>query len=99
MGWSSTLGVSVDGLSLSLTVKVARNTAAVMVDPTGILAELADRTCARFDGAFGITRYPKMGTHICGNPPQPLLIVDSLGENLAFAKVVQDLPELPKWKE
>src|SRR2546427_11675575 len=46
-----------------------------------------------------VTRYPEMPSHEGGNPSQPALIVDSLGENFSFAKVVEDSSGLAESRE
>src|SRR5439155_18356003 len=40
-----------------------------------------------------------MGSRVSGDPPQPPLIADPLGENFTFAKVVEDSPVLSEWVE
>src|SRR2546422_2152042 len=49
---------------------------------------------ARLDGAVEVARYPEMVSHEGGDPSQPTLIADLLGENRTFAKVIVDSPGL-----
>jgi len=68
-------------------------------------AKIATRLChgqgplTGTDSADGITSNPKMGRHVGGDPPQPTLIADSLGESFSHTKVVEALQVLSTGEE
>src|SRR6267142_91111 len=73
--------------------------------PDDSLGELSTRrgggegAAASLDSAVEIARYPETVSHEGGDPTQPALIADLFGENLAFAKVIEDSPGLSERKE
>src|SRR6266850_3391375 len=54
---------------------------------------------ASLDSVVEIARYPETVSHEGGDPTQPALIADLFGENLAFAKVIEDSPGLSEREE
>ena len=54
-------------------------------DGEGVLAGL--------DRAVMVPHLPKISAHIGGDPPQPRLVVEGLGEGCSLAEVVEHLPD------
>jgi hypothetical protein len=54
---------------------------------------------AGLDGTVMIAQHIKIGRHKVGNPCQPPLIAQGLGEDFGLAEVVEDLPKFSEMKE
>src|SRR3989441_5827468 len=99
--------VAIEGLDVALKIfprtrvvaktEIGQPQMVIRYDPKGEIPTDGgggEAAVARLDGAVEIARSPEMERHEGGDPSQPALIADLLGENLTFAKVIEDSLEL-----
>src|SRR2546422_787186 len=99
--------VAIEGLDVALEIfprtrvvaktEIGQPQMVIRYDPKGEIPTDGgggEAAVARLDRAVEIARSPEMERHEGGDPSQPALIADLLGENLTFAKVIEDSLEL-----